>query len=51
MNRGGVEKLFKAFDKMLKEKGYITQQGSIIDASFIEVHKQRNKKKMTMISL
>lgn len=44
MNSGAVEKLFKAFDQMLKDKGYIAQQGSIIDASFVEVPKQRNKK-------
>ena len=44
MNKGGIEKLFESFDKKLREHGYIAQQGSIIDASFVEVPKQRNKK-------
>ena len=42
ISKGVIEKLFKAFDEMLRAKGYITQEGSIIDASFVEVPKQRN---------
>ena len=39
---GIVEKLFKEFGTMLSEKGYMANEGSIIDASFVEVPKQRN---------
>jgi len=37
-----IEKLFKEFGTMLSEKGYMANEGSIVDASFIEVPKQRN---------
>ena len=39
---GIVEKLFKEFGTMLSEKGYMANEGSIIDASFVEMPKQRN---------
>ncbi len=42
IEKGIIEKLFEAFDEMLRTKGYIAQEGSIIDASFVEVPKQRN---------
>jgi len=42
IERGIIEKLFKAFDEMLQAKGYIAHEGAIVDASFVEVPKQRN---------
>jgi transposase, IS5 family len=39
-----VEKLFKKFDKHLEQKGIIAHKGSIVDASFVEVPRQRNSK-------
>lgn len=42
ISKGVIEKVFEAFDDMLRTKGYIAQEGSIIDASFVEVPKQRN---------
>ncbi len=40
--RGIIERLFRAFDELLRAKGYIAQEGAIVDASFVEVPKQRN---------
>ena len=42
ISRGIIEKLFKAFDELLRARGFIAQEGSIVDASFVEVPKQRN---------
>ncbi|HQO03662.1 MAG TPA: IS5 family transposase [Spirochaetota bacterium] len=42
IRKGVIEKIFESFDEMLKTKGYIAQEGSIIDASFVEVPRQRN---------
>ncbi len=42
ISKGVIEKLFKAFEEMLQAQGYIAHEGSIIDASFVEVPKQRN---------
>ncbi len=39
-----AENLFNIFKKVLEEKSLIAQEGAIIDASFVEVPKQRNKK-------
>ena len=39
-----VEQLFAQFDGYLKEAGFIARGGQIIDASFVQVPKQRNKK-------
>ena len=39
-----IEKLFKQFDKYLNAKGFEARLGSIIDASLVEVPKQRNSK-------
>jgi IS5 family transposase len=39
-----TEKLFSAFNNILEEKSLIAHEGSIIDASFVEIPKQRNKK-------
>ncbi len=44
IQRGIIEKLFKAFDELLRAKGYIAQEGSIVDAIFVEVPKQRNSR-------
>jgi len=41
---GIVEKLFDKFLEMLEHEGFIASEGSIIDASFVEVPRQRNKK-------
>ncbi|RPI80158.1 MAG: IS5 family transposase, partial [Desulfobacteraceae bacterium] len=39
-----VEKLFDLFDRFLNEAGYSAKKGMIIDASFVEVPRQRNTK-------
>jgi transposase, IS5 family len=39
---GAVEKLFSCFDKQLQRLGLIANEGSIIDASFVDVPRQRN---------
>jgi transposase, IS5 family len=38
------EKLFKKFLRELEKKDLVTRQGSIIDATFVDVPKQRNSK-------
>jgi IS5 family transposase len=42
---GGVEKLFSRFDRHLSEQGIMGQEGKIVDASFVEVPRQRNNRK------
>ena len=37
-----IEKLFNKFDEYLSKKGVIGKEGSIVDASFVEVPRQRN---------
>ena len=39
---GVVKKLFDLFGRQLNEAGYTAQKGQIIDASFVEVPRQRN---------
>ena len=39
---GIIDKLFIKFDEFLSQKGYTAQSGTMIDASFVEVPKQRN---------
>jgi transposase, IS5 family len=41
---GIIDKLFAKFDEFLNNKGYTAQGGTMIDASFVEVPKQRNTK-------
>lgn len=41
---GGIEKLFKHFEKHLREAGLVGQEGKIIDASFVDVPRQRNSR-------
>lgn len=42
ISKGLERKLFDAFNAKLKEHGLIANQGQIIDASFVEMPKQRN---------
>lgn len=43
LSRNGIiDKLFIKFDEYLNQRGYTAQGGTMIDASFVEVPKQRN---------
>lgn len=42
--KGIIEKLFRAFDKALKERGYLAMSGQIVDASIISAPRQRRTK-------
>jgi len=39
-----IDTLFYRFTKQLEDKGLITREGSIVDASFVDVPKQRNSR-------
>ena len=39
-----LDKIFDMFTKTLEKKGIITRSGSIVDAAFVEVPRQRNSK-------
>ena len=41
---GKTEELFNTFEELLESKGYIGKEGKIVDASFIEVPRQRNSR-------
>lgn len=41
-NAGVIDKLFTLFNKQLESKNLITKTGCIVDASFVEVPRQRN---------
>ncbi len=41
---GAVERLFELFDAMLNAQGFQASGGQIIDATFVEVPRQRNKR-------
>lgn len=41
---GMIKKLFDLFGRLLNEAGYTAQKGQIIDASFVEVPRQRNSR-------
>ena len=41
-NTGVMEELFAQFNGVLEQKGLITREGTIVDATFVEVPKQRN---------
>lgn len=43
--RDGARRLFERFDQILTEGGLIGRKGSIVDASFVEVMRQRNNRK------
>jgi transposase, IS5 family len=38
------DELFASYAKRLEEKGFITRKGNIVDASFVEVPRQRNRR-------
>lgn len=40
---GVIDELFKDFNRLVESQGLIARQGSIIDATFIDAPKQRNK--------
>lgn len=42
--RGAMRKLFKRFNRHLNRNGLIAHKGSIVDASFVEVPRQRNSR-------
>src|SRR5208283_1881306 len=44
-----VEKLFEKFHDELEKQGYIGNEGKIIDASFVEVPRQRNSRVILII--
>lgn len=41
---GIIEEIFNHFSKVLRKKGFIANAGAIIDASFVEVPRQRNSR-------
>jgi IS5 family transposase len=41
---GKTEELFNTFEKLLESEGYIGKEGKIVDASFVEVPRQRNSR-------
>ena len=41
---GIVEELFDRFDSFLRARGYEAKGGQIVDASIVEVPRQRNRK-------
>lgn len=43
-HNGRVQKLFRRFERHLKEAGLMGQAGKIIDASFVDVPRQRNRR-------
>lgn len=40
--KGAVRRLFELFDRHLNQVGYRAQKGQIVDATFVEVRRQRN---------
>ena len=42
--RGAIHRLFKRFKRHLDKNGLIAHKGSIVDASFVEVPRQRNSR-------
>ena len=46
LNKAGVlETIFDGFVRQLEEKGIVTRSGSIVDATFVDVPRQRNTRK------
>lgn len=41
---GKTEELFNTFEELLESEGYIGKEGKIVDASFVEVPRQRNSR-------
>lgn len=44
LGEDGVTELFEAFDAQLREAGLLATKGKLIDASFVDVPKQRNSR-------
>ena len=44
IKKGVIEKLFKKFESFLEDEGVLVKEGSIIDATIVEVPKQRNSR-------
>jgi len=44
INENAIEKLFKIFDDFLVHKNVISKKGVMVDASFVDVPRQRNSK-------
>ena len=42
LGEGGMREMFGMFNRLLEKNGIITRVGSIVDASFVDVPKQRN---------
>ncbi len=42
---GAIDELFESFNRLLYKKGILANEGSIVDASFVDVPVQRNKRK------
>ena len=42
--RDAIRKLFKRFHRQLEQQGLVAHRGSIVDASFVEVPRQRNSR-------
>jgi IS5 family transposase len=49
INENAIEKLFKIFDDFLVHKNVISKSGVMVDASFVEVPKQRNNREENAI--
>jgi IS5 family transposase len=41
---GAFEKLFARFDEQLRQRGLLAQPGKLVDASFVDVPRQRNRR-------
>lgn len=44
VNKGVIEKLFNKFENIIVQEGFLLKEGSIIDATIVEVPKQRNSR-------
>jgi len=44
INKGVIDKLFSKFDSYLENEGILLKEGSIVDATIVEVPKQRNSR-------
>ena len=44
VNKGVIDKLFKKFENILEQEGFLLKEGSIIDATLVEAPKQRNSR-------
>ena len=45
LGKQGMQECFECFDKELREAGLLASKGKIVDASFVDVPKQRNSRK------